>query len=243
MRKLRAGRYPPLGQLGPRAIAEWGLRTQTDRVTIAGLEHIPAGGAVLLVARHFHHLLDGSVLVTRVRRPIHIVVGLDWAAGAGQRRWMERMCRSAEYPIVLRAPTIERTGSYRREELLRYTRAAFRETTRLLRAGRVVLVFPEGYPNIDPSGSRKVDPAAWLPFESGFLKMAELAERDGRTEVTLVPVGFSYTATAHNRWSIEARVGAPFRHGERNMADIEDRVRALSQMPATQREIAHFSGR
>jgi len=219
-------RYPPLGQLGPRAIAEWGLRTQTERVILEGREHVPARGPVLLVARHFHHLLDGAVLVTRVKRPIHIVVGLDWAATAAARRWMERMCRAAEYPVVLRPPTLERSGTYRREELLRYTRAALRETTRLLRAGRVILVFPEGYPNVDPTGSRKPGADDWLPFEAGFLKMIDIAERDHATRVTLVPVGFSYERG--RRWSIRARIGPPLSRDDRGIGAIESAVRRLS---------------
>jgi 1-acyl-sn-glycerol-3-phosphate acyltransferase len=226
LRKPDAFGYPPLGQLGPRAISEWGLRTQVAAVHVEGREHIPAGGPVMLVARHFHHLLDGAVLVTRIARPIHIVVGLDWAATAAQRGWMERMCRAAQYPIVLRAPTVERTGSYRRDELLRYTRRALRETTRLLRAGRVVLVFPEGYPTIDPSGTRKRGAEDWLPFEAGFLKMIDLAERDGTTRVAVVPIGFRYQAG--RRWSISARIGSPLGRGERGVAEIEAAVRRLS---------------
>jgi 1-acyl-sn-glycerol-3-phosphate acyltransferase len=218
--------YPPLGQLGPRAISEWGLRTQAASVVVEGREHVPASGPVMLVARHFHHLLDGAVLVTRVARPIHIVVGLDWAATPGQRRWMERLCRAAEYPIVLRQPTIERSATYRRDELLRYTRSALRETTRLLRAGRVILVFPEGYPNVDPTGSRKRGADDWLPFEPGFLKMIEMAERNGATRVALLPVGFAYESG--RRWSIRARIGPPLGPGDRRIATIEHAVRRLS---------------
>jgi 1-acyl-sn-glycerol-3-phosphate acyltransferase len=220
-------RYPPPGQLGPRAISEWGLRTQAARVAVEGREQVPAHGPVMLVARHFHHLLDGAVLVTRVARPIHIVVGLDWAATPVQRRWMERLCRAAEYPIVLRQPTLEHNGIYRRDELLRYTRSALRETTRLLRAGRVVLVFPEGYPNIDPAGTRKGDADDWLPFEPGFLKMIEIAERDGATKVALVPVGFAYERG--RRWSIRARIGPPLAREGRDIATIEAAVRGLSR--------------
>lgn len=222
--------YPPPGQLGPRAIAEWGLRTQTASVVVDGREHVPARGPVMLVARHFHHLLDGAVLVTRIARPIHIVVGLDWAATPRQRVWIERMCRAAEYPIVLRRPTLDGSSVYRRDELVRYTRAALRETTRLLRAGRVVLVFPEGYPNVDPSGSRKRDGADWLPFEPGFLKMIALAERDGCAEVTVLPVGFRYERAG--RWSIHARIGRPLGREERDLAAIEASVRRLSFAPA-----------
>lgn len=182
----------------------------------------------MLVARHFHHLLDGAVLVTRVKRPIHIVVGLDWAATPFVRRWMERVCRAAEYPIVLRRPTVERTGSFRREELVRYTRTALRETTRLLRDGRVVLVFPEAYPTIDPTGTRKPHPDAWLPFATGFLTMLAHAERDGGSNVMLIPVGFDYER-AGDRWSIAAQIGQPLARDERDVTTIEMRVRALSR--------------
>ena len=43
-----------------------------------GLEHIPTDGPVLLIARHYHHLFDGVVLLLSVPRPIHILVTLDW---------------------------------------------------------------------------------------------------------------------------------------------------------------------
>ncbi len=218
-------RYPPLGQLGPWAISAWGLRTQTRSVVVEGRENIPATGPVLLVARHFHHLLDGAVLVLHTTRPIHIVVGLDWAANAGQRRWMERVCRAAQYPVVLRRPTLENSGVYRHEELGRYTRRALRETTRLLRNGRIVLVFPEGYPNIDPAGGPKAA-TSWLPFEPGFLKMIELAERDTTTHVALVPVGFAYEPGA--RWAITARIGPPIDAHGRRLDAIEATVRRLS---------------
>jgi putative membrane protein len=218
--------YPPLGQLGPRAISAWGIRTQTARIDVEGREHLPPSGPVMLVARHFHHLLDGAVLVTRLARPIHIVVGLDWATSARQRWWMERLCRAADYPIVLRPPTVESSGVYRRDEIFGYTRVALRATTRLLRAGRVVLVFPEGYPNVDPTGAQKASSDAWLPFEPGFLKMIEMAERDGRTRVAIVPVGFTYVAGS--RWTITARLGLPLRDDQRRISEIESIVRALS---------------
>jgi putative membrane protein len=209
--------------LGPAAIARWGLRTQTQSVRVDGLEHIPASGPVMLVARHFHHLLDGAVLVRYVPRPVHIVVGLDWTADAKQRVWMERACRAAEYPIVLRPATLGERPGFARNELARYTRDALTQTSELLRAGRVVLVFPEGYPNVDPAFSRKADDDAWLPFAAGYERMIAWAERDGVTRVTVVPVGFHYTRGA--TWSIVARIGAPCTDRTR----IEETVRELSR--------------
>ena len=149
-------RYPPWGMLGPAAIAWWALRTQTASVRVEGLENVPARGRCMLVARHFHHLLDGSVLVRRVPRPVHIVVGLDWTADAH--------ATALDGTRVPRGGVSDRAapGDARRTAGLRaqrtralHARRAYARPASLLRAGRVVLVFPEGYPNVDPAFARK----------------------------------------------------------------------------------------
>jgi len=209
---------------GPNAIAWWALRTQVASLRIEGLAHIPRSGPVMLVARHFHHLLDGSVLVRSIDRPVHIVVGLDWTNGARERRWMERACRAAGYPIVLRAPTLGVRDGFARDELLRYTRGAMRDVVALLRAGRVVLVFPEGYPNVDPAFSQKNADDAFLPFADGYRRMIAAAQRDGTTRVAVVPVGFAYERG--RKWTIVARIGeARF---DPDATSIEAAVKRLS---------------
>ncbi len=200
------------------------MRTQIAHLDLEGLEHIPASGPVMILARHVHHLLDGSIVTLHVPRPVHIIVGLDWAADTRTRRMMEWACHAADYPIVLRAPTVGSTPAYAREELVRYTRGALRDVVRLLCAGRVVLVFPEGYPNVDPSGSRKTSLDDWLPFAAGFVRMIELAERNGSAPVTLVPLGLRYER-AGERWNVRARFGVPIAH---TVAAAEAAVRALS---------------
>jgi 1-acyl-sn-glycerol-3-phosphate acyltransferase len=217
-------RYPPWSMLGPAAIARWALRTYASSVRVEGLENIPAHGPVMLVARHFHHLLDGAVLARYVPRPVHIVVGLDWTADAKQRAWMERACRAAQYPIVLRPATLGERGGYARSELARYTRTGLRDASALLAAGRVVLVFPEGYPNVDPAFARKANDDTFLPFAPGYLRMIAWAQRAEGVRVAVVPVGFRYTRGP--RWSIVARIGAA-RFDPVN-DELENDVRELS---------------
>ncbi len=77
-------------------------------------------------------------------------------------RWMERACRAVQWPIVLRAATLGERGGYDRSELARYTRSGVRDAVALLGAGRVVVVFPEGYPNVDPAFARKSGDDAFL---------------------------------------------------------------------------------
>lgn len=216
--------------LGPRAIARWALSTMTAGVTLSGAERVPPDGPVLLAARHYHHLLDGAVLVDRLRRPVHIVVGLDWAADARQRRWMERVCGWARYPVILRPATTGQCAGYDRAEVGRYLRRGLRDAADLLREGRVVLVFPEGYPAIDPSAPA-VPPArdgeGFLPFAPGYRTILDLARRRGTGDVPVVPVGFRYEPHG-TKWRVDARVGEPLAEAG-GVAEVERAVRALSR--------------
>jgi putative membrane protein len=196
---------------------------------VEGLEHLPATGPAILVARHFHHFYDGSALIAVVPRPLRILVTLDWLENPIGLRLMGRACQIAKWPVVVRSDSWVRQGGARaaRRQLL----AATRKCVALLRAGQLVLVFPEGYPNIDPGFTPKADDDAFLPFESGFLRFAALAEQDGITRVPIVPVGLEYQR--RDRWRVTVRFGLPVtRLAEvdfRNQVSvIEEEVRRLS---------------
>jgi 1-acyl-sn-glycerol-3-phosphate acyltransferase len=236
--------------LGPRAIAWWSVRTMTDGVQVKGVEHVPRTGPVLLAARHYHHLLDGAVLVRYVRRPVHVVVALDWAASAAQRRWMERACAAARWPVILRPATTGARAGYAASEVARYLRSGVRDAARLLCEGRVVVVFPEGYPVVDRPGlagrsagdtpasappARDVqalapparDADGFLPFAPGLCTIARAAHRCGAADIAVVPVGFRYEPRGR-KWNITARFGPPLRDGA-DMDAVERAVRDLSR--------------
>ena len=64
---------------------------------------------------------------------------------------------------------------------------------RLLREGRLLVIFPEGYPNIDPHYTPKIHAQEMLPFKSGFAAIAAAAEKRLGASIPLVPVGIRYT--------------------------------------------------
>ena len=118
-------------------------------------------------------------------------------------------------------------------------RSATRLATDLLRAGETLVIFPEAYPNVDPFPTPKADGRAFLPFEPGFAKLAQLAERDGVTQVSVVPAGFAYEQLAAGprpRWRITLRYGEPLRIAPRAtpaevaafVAQVERAVHSLS---------------
>jgi len=208
---------------------------------VEGIEHVPANGPVLIAARHYHHLLDGCALVNAVGRPLHIVVGLDWVRGSSARRVMERLCRAARWPVVLRpehqdapaAGSRRSTGTGDRERRAAL-RTSAREVASLLTEGRIVVVFPEGYPNIDPSFTPKAGDE-FLPFQPGFVRYAQIAERSGTGPVPIVPAGFAYErASDSDPWRIILRFGPAAPAGDTSCSAetvraVEQAVRSLSE--------------
>ena len=221
--------YPSVGMRGLRAYARWWLPRHAA-VSLAGLEHQPRSGPVLLVARHYHHAIDGAVLLAQLPRPVHIVVALDWVRSAAERRRMERACRWAAWPVILRPARARNSAAYHPCETGAYLRRGLRDAAELLRAKRVVAIFPEGYPAVDAPG-RAPPPASrdgtgLLPFSEGFRVIAQRAERIGGAAIPIVPFGLHYE-NANGCWRVRAAFGAPL-SSETSTADVQRIVGELS---------------
>jgi 1-acyl-sn-glycerol-3-phosphate acyltransferase len=220
-------------RLGARALA-------AGRVTIAvtGLEHIPAAGPVLLVARHYHYLFDGVVLLVSIPRPIHILVTLDWVKNGYARRLLRLATAMVRWPVVLRsdAASTRSTGHWpliRAGAVRRYQRSALDDAVALLTEGRVLAVFPEGYPNIDRHYTPKTKPEEVLPFKAGFAAIAAAAERRLGSRVAIVPCGFGYTR--NGSWTARLNIGRAvyledFGSRQLLVSYMEQRVAELSRL-------------
>lgn len=221
--------------LGVRAIAAYNL-TRFMRLHVEGAEHVPRVGAAVLAARHYHHLFDGAALVMGFARQPHLFVALDWTSSPWERRVMETACRLAQWPVALRGDNLARGGraasAFAEREVRRYVRTSIASAAALLRRGELLAIFPEGYPTIDPAGSRKTEDD-FLPFAPGIVAIVAQAETAGGTRVPIVPVGFRYRALDERRFDVVMRAGPPlYRSPGQNraalMSELEARVRALS---------------
>jgi len=219
--------------LGPRAIAVYNVLRYMN-LRVEGAELLPFGAA-LIAARHYHHAFDGSALVHGLPRQPHLFVALDWTSSALQRRVMETACRLAEWPVAIRTESFRGEAAvpaFERREAQRYVRRAISYGAELLRRGEWLAIFPEGYPTIDPAGSRKREDE-YLPFRPGVLAIAAQAQRVSARPVPIFPAGFAYAA-AGARTNVTLRLGTPL-HFERGadrrafMAELEARVRELSR--------------
>ena len=203
-----------------------------------GLEYIPRSGPVLIAARHFHYFYDGYILVRSIPRRLHTIVALDWLQSRRLRLVIELACALPDWPVILRSEQFraheeDEQWAYTPVEARQYLRQVTLATVRLLRSGELLVIFPEGYPNIDPHPTPKPDLDAFLPFRPGFAKMAELAERDGHTRVAIIPAGLSYTQEQGKRWHATVRFGpalflSDFASTEQLLHAVEERVHALS---------------
>lgn len=189
---------------------------------VSGLENVPEEGPAILVARHYHHLYDAAAILANVRREVHVLVAVDWLRGGWRLALMRWLAAAARWPVV-----------WRRGAAWRINRDGYRASLDILNEGRVLLVFPEGYPNVDPLGTPKQKPEEFLPFDPGFLVLAEQATDD----VPLIPVGLSYTRYGRRGWTLRLRFGTPIRQSIRRagrrsaLALLESAVRELSAPP------------
>lgn len=215
------------------------------KIQVEGLEHVPREGPVLIAARHFHYFYDGYTLVRSLPRRLHTVVALDWLQAQSLRLIIEVGCALADWPVVLRGEEMRQHAeggrwAYQHVESRRYLRQVMQDAVRLLRAGEVLVIFPEGYPNIDPHHTPKEDLEAFLPFQPGFIKMVELAERDRQTSVAIVPAGLLYVKDGKKHWQTTVRFGSAlflksFASTDNALQAVEECVHALSYSvsPAT----------
>jgi 1-acyl-sn-glycerol-3-phosphate acyltransferase len=173
-------------------------------VRVEGLEHIPRTGAVILAANHisnFDGVVTGSFITDALRRRrIHWLgkreifdwPGVGWVAAHG-----------GIHPVDRGAADVE----------------AFRLATRILDAGHVLLVFPEG--TRSPTGE----------LQEAKDGVAMLALRTG---AQIVPIGLNNTDAVWKkgakvpmplpRRTVTMRVGEPFRLAEVLPPDVDRRT-------------------
>jgi 1-acyl-sn-glycerol-3-phosphate acyltransferase len=213
-------------RLGARALAAGRVA-----ISVTGLEHIPAAGPVLLVARHYHYIFDGVALLVSIPRPIHMLVTLDWVKNEYARRLLGLATATVRWPVVLRsdAGRTHVTGAWgekliRAGAVRRYQRSALDDSVALLAEGRVLVVLTD---TTRRKRSRR-------RFFRSRADSQPLQRRLG-SPIAIVPCGFSYTK--NGSWTARLSIGRAVSledFGSRQMLVryMEGRVAELSRLVA-----------
>jgi putative membrane protein len=185
--------------------------------------------------RHYHHFYDGIALFATLPRPFHILVALDWTQSPIVNNAMTAITSIARWPVILRADALARPQGpsvFTPADILRYQRRGLREAVDLLGAGRLLVIFPEGYPNIDPHYTPKTRDEELLPFKAGFLSIAVAAEKRYGAKIPLIPVGLRYERGS--KWTAHVAFG-----GAVGKSSLTCRETLLKNV---EREVARLSG-
>lgn len=216
---------------------------------VVGLDRVPQRGPAILVARHYHHLFDGVALYQIIPRHIHILVTLDWARNRFIRHFMETAIRLARWPVALRRDALsvgpdgtrhQKNSVFTAADVYRYQHKAMRDSVALLAEGKALVIFPEGYPNIDPNYTPKKSVEELLPFNAGFAAIVAAAEKKLGKGIPVIPVGIHYEQgtkwTAHLNFGT-AVYATDFPSRAALVKHLEIEVAALSGMSSSRTKL------
>ncbi|MCG9133111.1 1-acyl-sn-glycerol-3-phosphate acyltransferase [Candidatus Poribacteria bacterium] len=137
----------------PRAFYRWGHRLTNifcktmGRLEVQGIRHIPREGGVLLVSNHVS-FLDPVIVGSAANREIHFMARSTAFDIPGLGKLISLY---NAYPVNRGAPDL----------------GALRKTIGLLKAGNVVLMFPEGTRSVDGTLGKARDGACFIADRAG----------------------------------------------------------------------------
>jgi 1-acyl-sn-glycerol-3-phosphate acyltransferase len=183
------------------------------RIDVVGRERIPASGGVIIAANHHNSVVDAMLIIVTVPRAVTVL------ANAPLFR----------HPLI--GPPLRMLGAvpvHRRAEAgddPRKNEEMFASAIEALRAGGVILIFPEGRTQPQP---------ILLPLRTGAARLALGAERamGGTGRVTLLPVGMVFHDPGTFRSaSVQITIGAPVQTADLSTAHRdrpEEAVKAIT---------------
>ena len=174
-----------------RALSRFLLWLFYRRVDVVGRERIPERGGVIIAANHHNSLVDAMLIIATIPRPVTVL------AKAPLFR----------HPLI--GPPLRMLGAvpvHRRAEAgddPRKNDEMFAAAIEALRAGGVILIFPEGTTQPQP---------ILMPLRTGAARLALGAERavGGEGRVTILPVGMVFHDPGTFRSaSVQITIGSP----------------------------------
>jgi glycerol-3-phosphate O-acyltransferase/dihydroxyacetone phosphate acyltransferase len=175
-----------------RALSRMVLGLFFRRIDVEGRENVPRTGPLLLVANHANSLVDPLVLIDALGRPVTLT-GKNVLA---KSRFLGFLMRGLGVIAFHRKQDVDQGAKVRQNV------ESLRQCRKLLAGGGAVCIFPEGVSHSDPQ---------MRPFQVGPARLALDYARKGKDaeDLTIIPVGLSYTEKDRFRSSVWLRFGLP----------------------------------
>jgi glycerol-3-phosphate O-acyltransferase / dihydroxyacetone phosphate acyltransferase len=172
-----------------RAVFGLVLRVFFRRIEIAGIERVPADGAVLFVLNHPNGLIDPAILLCHAPRPVSFLA----KAPLFRMPVIGFCCRALDAIPVHRRQDEGAHPAHNRE--------TFETARAVLSRGGAIAIFPEGTSHSD---------SQLRPLKTGAARIALGAAAGGAPPIRIVPTGLYYRAKGIFRSAALLYFGVPF---------------------------------
>jgi glycerol-3-phosphate O-acyltransferase/dihydroxyacetone phosphate acyltransferase len=191
-----------MSQSVPVRLLHVALNVFFDRLEVVGDERIPSTGPAILTSNHPSSLMDAFVILATIRRRIHFLAAAMLFKNP-LTSWLFRL--GGALPVYREADDRSK---------LRRNVATFDQCRRLLDAGEVIAIFPEGITHGDPQVRA---------IKRGVARIALTAEsrRNFEMGLRIFPVGLNYSELGKFRSRCLVIVGESI-----DLSSYKDRYRA-----------------
>ncbi|HEY4176225.1 MAG TPA: lysophospholipid acyltransferase family protein [Kofleriaceae bacterium] len=188
------------------AFLAWFLRVVTRvffrQIEVAGLENVPASGAVLFAGNHPNSLIDPILIITTCGRKVHFAAKDSLFKG----RIMRAVLRG------LGAVPVARRDDHATGDRGATNDAAFDAMFEVLGHGGAIGIFPEGLSHDESQLSR---------LKTGAARLALGGAAKNHAPVTIVPCGLVFIHPKRFRSRVLVQFGAPIVIGPDSSSDKE----------------------
>jgi 1-acyl-sn-glycerol-3-phosphate acyltransferase len=196
-----------------RGLLSLAMRIFHRRTVVRGAENVPESGPLILAANHPSSVVDAFAIGLATPRKVHFLA----RSTLFDRPWRARLlARLGVIPIHRKLDAAERMAE---------NVEVFHHCRRLLEAGGVIGIFPEGVSHVDPQVRE---------MRTGAIRIGLEAEaRNGFSlGVRVVPIGLTFSRPdVRRRGELTLRIGTPLvlgRHAGRYRADPTAAVAELT---------------
>jgi 1-acyl-sn-glycerol-3-phosphate acyltransferase len=180
-----------------------------------GVDNIPSFGPLVIAPRHYEAGVDSAALFSAIPRRAFILAGIDWVQ-TGTQYLSSKLLYSGLGAIKLNRPT--RPDNIKIENSPYYIKGAsaseaIKQIILLLQSREAIIIFPEGWANEGRTQGHIEKPNGVLPAQDGFIVATELAQREMKQKISIIPTGIIID---HDQKTIQAVFGKPMYYEDMN---------------------------